>query len=487
MLNRDEGRERCQITELQGIKLRKVSFCVDVEVAPSCEDFEARKEARRKRREAREREKEKLKEIGSDNGLVDGSNGETPVVHVEAPVADISPAEQALKEKEEQNEKSGLNAPAELSQTDTTPCGSPMTNTSVESAAPTPPPASEVSVPDVRRNKRAHARPTTDPMKIYTQCCQLRETKLLPAVVEQLAKAKGAAVLQMLDMSNHAFALPDAVALSDFLALVPIKHVIFERCGLSDEMVRVMLCGLSAVRPLETVLRPRTTKMEKHASQNSANSNDENSHRGVVERLSLKNNPNISKEGWRYISCFIHMSHSLKAVDVSMIPLPRAPIAPHDKHHLHLPRNHSPSKFPTGENICSVLSKALGERLVGHGLEELIMGECSLSTEQLKCLLDGIAKGGTRRLCLEGNAITDDGFVLIGKWLKAATIESGSVYDYPALDISNNNLQVSNSVLLDRMLMYLGPHECPLRCTQRAFAAYGTTGSELQHQCHCAF
>jgi hypothetical protein len=67
-------------------------------------------------------------------------------------------------------------------------------------------------------------------------------------VSEQLVKANGAVVLPILDLSGHQFLLADAVALSDFLALVPVKKLIMEDCGLTDEMVRVVLCGLTSVK-----------------------------------------------------------------------------------------------------------------------------------------------------------------------------------------------------------------------------------------------
>jgi hypothetical protein len=133
------------------------------------------------------------------------------------------------------------------------------------------------------------------------------------------------------------------------------------------------------------------------------------------------------------------MSHSLKALDVSKIALPR-PLRPHASLHYGSIGKHSAPKEPPASDITTTFSKALGERLCGHGLEELVMGQCALNSDQLKSILEGVVKGETKRLSLEGNALTDDGLAMVGRWMKGSGV-------CEALDLSNNNVQVCSHQL----------------------------------------
>ncbi|TGZ76647.1 RNI-like protein [Ascodesmis nigricans] len=422
VLNRDKFRERCCIPELDGIKLRKVAFCVDVEVAPSQEDIEARKEARRKRREAREKEKERLKALEADEAVSEKPAGENIPAEKrdsEDNTAENKPGEEKSEGKEAAGINQGPESPAALSPPDTAP----------------PPPATNPPK-EKKSRRRIHARPTTDPLKIYSQCCQLRETHVVPHIKEQLLKAAGAAVLQELDLTGYKFNVADCVAFSDFLALVPIKQLVLEDCDLTDEMVRVILSALSAVKtPLPDGMEPARPANEKHHE------------RGVVERLSFKNNGRIGVDGWQYISCFIHMSHSLRAIDLSKITLPRPPHGLlHSLTHSTTGgrQGHSGTVSPAGSGkerssdpTSNTFAKALAERLVGYGLDELVMGHCCLTLEQLATIMDGVVKGGTKRLGLEGNAITDDGLAIIGRWIRGAD-GPGSC---EGLDLSNNKIE----------------------------------------------
>ena len=384
VLNKDALRERCGIPELQANKLRKVSFCVDVEVAPCNEDLEARKEARRKRREAKEKEKERLK-------LLDG----TPEAPTPPPNVDSASgaAEAAAPQKEAAADNLG---------------------------------DEEGNAEKLKPRRRVHPKPTTDPMKIYTQCCQLRETKILPVVQEQLRKENCPAVLMAMDLTGYKFQMADAVTFADFLALVPIKRLILEDCDLTDEIVRMVLSALSAVRPI-----PEGGDRPAESRENSIAEIAEKHHRGAIERLSFKKNPKIGRDGWKYISCFVHMSHTLKALDVSQVTLTGpAPTSPKKLGHFR--------EYP-GTDPTTLLSKSLKERLCGHGLEELVMGHCGLNSVQIGILLDGITKGGTMRLGLEGNDINDDGLAMIGRWMKPGIQDVGVC---EALDLSNNNIRV---------------------------------------------
>ncbi|KAF8251889.1 RNI-like protein [Wilcoxina mikolae CBS 423.85] len=422
VLNKDETRERCVIPELDGNKLRKVSFCVDVEVAPCHEDVEARKEARRKRREAKE--KERLKQLTADGTpevVVPNYDGASPDIGpIEIPQADQKETVNGLSEV--------TNGTAAVS---TEEKGSDSSAPPQEVASGSPPsaiiPNGGIATEKPKPRRRIHPKPTTDPMKIYTQCCQLRETRILPEVKEALLKESCPAVLQSMDLTGYKFQLCDAVTFSDFLALVPIKRLILEDCDLIDETVRMILSALSAVKPISV---SEESEEKSAALQNGV---DEKHHRGVIEKLSFKGNPKIGRDGWRYISVFIHMSHSLKALDVSKIALPR-PLRPHAPLHHGSVGKHSAPKEPPASDITTTFSKALGERLCGHGLEELVMGQCALNSDQLKSILEGVVKGETKRLSLEGNALTDDGLAMVGRWMKGSGV-------CEALDLSNNNVQ----------------------------------------------
>lgn len=125
------------------------------------------------------------------------------------------------------------------------------------------------------------------------------------------------------------------------------------------------------------------------------------------------------------------MSHSLKALDVSMITLPRAPAV------------HSPTRTraQTGSSDSTGLfCKALRERLAGVGLDELAMNRCGLNTEQIRCMVDAVHASGTRRFDLMENNINDDGLIYLAKWIKDGKNCEG-------LNLSNNDLQQHIDIL----------------------------------------
>ncbi|KAI5853414.1 hypothetical protein BZA05DRAFT_28362 [Tricharina praecox] len=438
ILNRDQHRERSEIPELDGGKLRKVSFCVDVEVAPCHEDVEARKEARRRRKEAKEKEKEKekerLKQLMED-GSPEIANCDGAGTDGAPLVASTTTGDAEKKGRGGEMTNGSVDPASGNGAANGTSRDRPQDSTAAEdnpSANPDLAPASGSAtdkVPKVRR--RIHPKPTTDPLKIYTQCCQLRETKVLPEVKEQLVKENYPTVLRVMDLTGHKFQVADAVTFADFLALVPIKRLILDDCDLTDEILRMVLSALSAVRP---IVATTTSEESEGEAKGKPNGKDEKHHRGVVERLSLKKNPKIGREGWRHISCFVHMSHSLKALDLSRIVLPR----PMPVHHTTLGRIVQSKDLPSND-ATAIFSRALAERLCGHGLEELVMGHCSLSSDQLKLVMKGVVAGGTKRLGLEGNSLTDDGLAMVGQWMKGAGTGGASICE--ALDLSHNDVQ----------------------------------------------
>lgn len=472
VLNKDVARERCKISELDAGKLRKVAFSVDVEVAPIEQDMEAKRIEKKRRKEAKAAEKEK--EEGNENGSGMNENGsaasespsetKVPEAKPESPPKKEKTKEEKRERKERKKERRASERvenmtpllDEDLSIGDSPDC---VTKGAEGGAKATPAPV-----------RKVHARPTTDPARIYKQCCQLRETQQLPKVMEQLALAAGAAVLQTLDLSGHKFLLPDAVALSDFLALVPVKNLLMESCSLTDEMVRVVLCGLAIVKPHLPLITPKPSDIPEKPRP--AFSGRHGKARGVVERLSLKDNPIIGRDGWRYISLFIHMSHTLKAIDLSLITLPRPPAvhAPsHPGHPGHIKGVKRDRALPTNDTTA-LFSRALGERLIGFGLEELVLGSCGLNAEQLGYILAGITKGGTKRIGLAGNKLSVDGMAQIGRWIRGSEDSAG---DCEALDLSGNSIHdhidmISASLTPKSPLIALSLSNCNLSATSLA-------------------
>lgn len=474
VLNKDVARERCKISELDAGKLRKVAFCVDVEVAPIEQDMEAKRIEKKRRKEAKAAEKEKEDSNGKENGMNEnGSAGneslpETKPQEAKAPEAPAPRKEKTKEEKRERKERKKERRANERVEN-----GTPLLDEDLpvgdypESVAKATEGSVKVAPIPARR---IHARPTTDPARIYKQCCQLRETQQLPKVTEQLTLSAGATILQTLDLSGHKFLLPDAVALSDFLALVPVKNLLMESCALTDEMVRVVLCGLAIVKPHLPPTMPKPCDIPEKPRP--AFSGRHGKARGVVERLSLKDNPTIGRDGWRYISLFIHMSHTLKAVDLSLIALPRPPSvhAPsHPGHPGHIKGTKRDRSLPANDTTA-LFSRALGERLIGVGLEELVLGSCSLSSEQLCSILSGITKGGTKRVGLGGNKLNVEGMAQIARWIRGG--EDG-VGGCEALDLSGNNIHdhidmISASLTPTSPLLALSLSNCNLSATSLA-------------------
>lgn len=463
VLNKDVARERCKISELDAGKLRKVAFCVDVEVAPIEQDMEAKRIEKKRRKEAKASEKEKEEKDNSVNETGSESSTET-----KAPEAPIPKKEKTKEEKRERKERKKERRANERVENMTALLEEDLpVGDSPDSAAKGTEGGAKVYASTIRR---VHARPTTDPARIYKQCCQLRETQQLPKVTEQLTLSAGATVLQTLDLSGHKFLLSDAVALSDFLALVPVKNLLMESCALTDEMVRVVLCGLAIVKPHLPPTAPKPSDIPEKPRP--AFSGRHGKARGVVERLSFKDNPTIGRDGWRYISLFIHMSHTLKAIDLSLIALPRPPSvhAPsHPGHPGHVKGVKRDRSLPANDTTA-LFSRALSERLIGVGLEELVLGNCSLNSEQLSSILSGITKGGTKRIGLGGNKLSVDGMALIGRWIRGSEDSTG---DCEALDLSGNSIHdhidmISASLTPTSPLLALSLSNCNLSATSLA-------------------
>lgn len=449
MLNVDRNRERCQISELDQSKLRRVAFCVDVEIASGpryYNEFDDIGEDKKKEKEERKRFTEK---------------GEGAALKNLSPVADEEANRVAKAHKEEmpkEPEKQASETTAEViddatvGEKDTTKKKEKKKRSEEERKARkekkrrlaeangTLPVElvrnasdSSLSTPPGSGTPRTQVSPTTDPVRIYRRCCQLRESPILKKVTEQLSASTSnvgqLGVVNKLDLTGYWLQPADLITLGDYLAVVPVKELILENCGLTDEGVRVILAGLLAAKTIDFPGRRRKK-----------NKDDEVPRGGVVERLVLKNNHKIGRDGWHYILLFTNMCRSLKSLDLSKVPFPRAAAATvHGADHLSrttstasTASNESNGTNASGEAV-SLLVKAIGDRLAGSELELLNMAECSLSTEQLGGLVDGVIKSGLRRLGLAGNNITPEGMQHVGRFIREGKCEG--------LDLGGNDLR----------------------------------------------
>lgn len=459
-MNIDPFRERCQVPDLQPVKLRKVAFCVDVEIAPPAkyaEEDDIGEEGQLPHSVSQssthsqldnhvEMRNGKDQKLGKGEGealkhpnhlaankdkadipqaaekdtpsrasqeSADSMNSKTKNLNKKKEKKKRS--EDERKERKEQKRKEALangRAPAEL-QWD----GSSSSVTELS--------------PGTESAPKPQDRPTTDPLRIYRRCCQLRETPILRRITEQIGAPSACPVatpgiISTIDLSNYQMQLPDIITLSDYLAIVPVKKLILEGCGLGDEAVRVILAGLLATKtPTQAKHNKRLVKMIDGPSK------ERREQLGVVEKLSLKNNPKIGREGWLHIAYFINMSNSVKAIDLSMIPLPSTP-------HISTPVSKSATSAKTSVDIPALLQQALAGRRRTR-LEELVMAECGLSGDSIKKVVDGVMRCGITRLGLANNAIDLQGLQHILQYVAAGKCEG--------LDLGGNDLRESLHLL----------------------------------------
>ena len=465
-MNVDPYRERCSIQDLDPCKLRRVAFCVDVEIAGAAQyvdeepqgppppplegessltklthEVESKKKkdqtlkqsegAALKNPNAVVEEKEKDQVVKASREEVKSKEGVDSTTHANRATKEQSKkkekkrrSEGERKERKERKHQQALangTIPAEVKRE-----GSESSIKDSSTGTDTPP---------------HQDRPTTDPLRIYRRCCQLRETPILKRITDQIASPSACPVgtpgiLSCLDLSGYWMQLPDLITLGDYLAVVPVKKIMLENCGLGDEAVRVILAGLLAAKTPDQAkhnkrLGKRINGREKQATERL----------GVVEKISLKNNPKIGKEGWRHISLFINMSRSLKAIDLSMIPFPQSSAT------VETVKKHSPSHHQNQPilqvDMPTLLDEAISERLAGNHLEELVMAECGLNTECIAKLVDGVMKCGITRLGLASNAMTRQGFDHVIQYVRSGKCEG--------LDLGGNDLHEDLDSLADAL------------------------------------
>lgn len=455
VLNVDKNRERCRVNELSQAKLRRVAFCVDVEIAPmpryldeeaSCKISvdKAQKRTMKEKGEAEAlKHPDEVKEQKEHEGIVEATGESLPrepeKEGIEAPKAQTNgqagavsvgqecekKPEQGMTRKKEKKKKSEAERKAKKEQRrkEALEKGAIPMEIHLDSDSSSEDVASTIGTP------KTHLKPTTNPVRIYRRCCQLRETDILTKITHQLPKSTEDSVdglVEKLDLTDYLLPLRDLITLGDFLAVVPVKEVILDNCGLSDEGVRVVLAGLLAARKPQVKYRKSLTVPADLVPQG-----------GVVERLVLKNNK-IGVEGWKHIGLFIHLCRSIKWIDLSKIPFPTQaePIkATPLTLHLHLSNgihygNHS---TPVPLDISTLLSKAIGERLAGSELELINLGATGLNAHQLGAIVDGMLKSGVTRLGLSHNNLDAQGVQHVARYLHNAKCEG--------IDLGGNDLR----------------------------------------------
>lgn len=459
-MNIDPFRDRCQVPDLQPVMLRKVTFCVDVEIAPPAKYTEVEDEGEegqsphavpqsathshldnqieirnKKEQKLGKGEGEALKHPEHLTGNKDKSEipqaaekdtqlrtGEHSASSVNSKTKNPTKkkekkkrSEDERKERKEQKRKEALangRAPVELQRE-----GSSSSVTEL--------------LPGTESAPKPQDRPTTDPLRIYRRCCQLRETPILRRITEQIGAPSACpvatpGVISTIDLSNYQMQLPDIITLSDYLAIVPVKKLILEGCGLGDEAVRVILAGLLATKT------PTQAKYNKRLGKTmDGQSKERKEQLGVVEKLSLKNNPKIGREGWLHIAYFINMSNSIKAIELSMISIPSTPKNG-------TPVSKSSNSAKTSADIPALLQQALSGRR-GTRLEELVMAECGLTNDSIKKIVDGVMRCGITRLGLANNAIDLQGLQHILQYVQTGKCEG--------LDLGGNNFRESLHLL----------------------------------------
>lgn len=458
-MNIDPYRPRCSIPDLEPAKLRRVAFCVDVEIAGPVKYIEEEEEetrfpggqpcrAQQEQAHTKKMTDEKLgRAEGEDFQITattakEAAKGGVMTVSSEGlerekgPIPAGSEIKEPIRKREKKKRsEEERKARKERKRNEALANGEVIAELWREGSSG----SGRESPAGVGAPPKSQDRPTTDPLRIYRRCCQLRETSILKRITEQIALPSACpvatpGVLSLLDLSNYWMQLVDLVTLSDYLAVVPVKRLILENCGLGDEAVRVILAGLLAVKT------PEQAKHNKKLSKKCIGPTREMAERlGVIEKISLKNNPNIGHEGWRYIAYFINMSRSLKAIDLSLIPFPQLP-APAGNINSSAK---SPKEFNSSAEIASLLQKAMSEKLGGSNLEELVMAECNLGTDSIEKIVAGVIHCGITRLGLASNNLTSDGLAHVLRYLQTGKCQG--------LDLGGNDLRDITQMLADSL------------------------------------
>lgn len=443
VLNVDPKRPRCLVPELDQNKLRKVAFCVDVEIAggPKYKDEVGTEDKQKKKQDKKIKERsegealkhpqavaEKKANEDANAAIQDSNTSESELTVDGAAPGDEKAEPNRKKEKKKRSEaerkerKEKKRRKAE--ENGTVPLE--IIRDGDAASAQGSPPASGLAAPP-----RAQDRPTIDPLRIYRRCCQLRESPILKRISDQLSAPRACSTLQpgvvtCLDLTGSRLQLADVITLSDWLAIVPVKKIFLEDADLNDEKIRVLLAGLLAAKI------PEPAEAQETSANGGVQGADTYHGSNAIKKLVLKNNPKITSEGWKHIALFIYMCKSIVALDVSMIPFPKhrpqiclSPANP--------PHGSPPTTESRSRDIAEIFSKAISERLGGSGLQELVMAECNLDSESIRKITDGCVISGVQRLGLATNDIDSEGLQYVSHYIRSGVCQG--------IDLGGNDLR----------------------------------------------
>lgn len=299
--------------------------------------------------------------------------------------------------------------------------------------------------------------PTTDPLRIYKRCCQLRETTALAVVKDQISKpsatlAEAPGTVASVDLTGTEMSLQDVQTLGDWLAVVPVRRLVLDDCNLTDEGVRIVLSGLTGCKNQEQAKANR-----KLSARVSVTPGFEQM--GVIEKLSLKNNANISVIGWRHIALFTHLCRSLRGIDLSGIPFPAT--ADGELHRTSLTTTNlsgGPEPAHRRIDLSTLFARALTERF-GDRLEELVMSDCTLSSKATTEIVDSAIKIKVRRLGLANNNLNHSCLPNIVQYLTSGVCEG---LDYGGNDLNGTGHRLTEVLDEQNPLFAMSLADCNL-------------------------
>ncbi|QLQ81461.1 hypothetical protein HG537_0F02220 [Torulaspora globosa] len=226
---------------------------------------------------------------------------------------------------------------------------------------------------------------------VYTRCCHLREILPIPSTLRQV-KGK-TAPLHTLKFLNPKPTLIDILSFCDFISVVPINTVIFDKVALTPEMFKIVIISL-------------------------VNSTS-------LEKLGLRN-VNIDHDGWKVLCKFLLVNKSITKLDISQTKL--RPDSPEECHR---------------ENMdWSLFAEVLRKR-TGRHLEELLLNGIKFSKLPIEVFQNLLDAFGHRenlvvplKLGLATSEISDDLLKFLLVWISENLVQG--------VDLSFNDL--SNSV-----------------------------------------
>lgn len=494
VMNIDQNRQRIKITELDQSKLKRVAFRVDVEIAgraaqadeeeqPSGKLPVSNRQTQVVAPEKKDAKDARLKDMSEGAAL---KNSAAATIEKEGPSAakvdnpvppPPPPTKDARRESDESKEDNATSAtPGETGPATTRKKEKkkrseaerkerrekkrkhaeanglvPLEITNHDDSDSTPSSTPGISTP------RVGASPTTDPLRIYKRCCQLRETTVMSRIKEQISKpaatlAEAPGTVAVIDLSGLHLQLQDVQTFGDWLAVVPVRKLVLDGCNLSDEGLRIILAGLSSCKSPEQarINRKLLTKITGKPGREQL---------GIIEKLSLKNNPDITSIGWKHIALFLHISSSLKAIDLSGIPVPKSSSDLSRSTTASSGSENTPNGTPSKKSeLSTLISRAVAERM-GDKLEELILSNCNLATSHVNDIIDCSIKCKIRRLGLADNHLDQEGINHVVRYLISGICEG--------LDLGGNDLHnllpvISDAVKDDNPLFAVSFANCNL-------------------------